>query len=401
MSASKRPMESQSQPLHSRLDIDVGRCSCLSISACNSKGVGRIDVGRLTPAAKDTVIRRRARKAGVLQSIGEHQLLPIEVAIDAGCVRFTNTQLLADEERAWLGKVSSILDLTTGYLSAGEKILQVVPGEYRVNVYCCVPNQSAVEQLAAISPGWDESLKDVDNLKNYWKATRRYRCPWNSKSLRRSVAVIVQLLPNSSGASSSGKVAIRECGCGGFALQWKFRSVVECPELVESSDWGELDVAWEKPIEVPQSPGKKKPKQSQQGAGGDSHPRYPMLFADESLQAFREALLSRVLLAQKGSKVDAEKVVPRITAETLKEFDDLSEDVSISSRLMLVLACVQIECGFLEKWVATDALSCFSGVECDFRLEFAAARQRTAVKELRMLREEIEGFSGLASPRRI
>ena len=65
----------------------------------------------------------------------------------------------------------------------------------------------------------------------------------------------------------------------------------------------------------------------------------------------------------------------KITAETLKEFDELSEDVSISSRFMLVLACLQIECGYLEEWVAADALVCFPAVERDFRIEFAAASQ--------------------------
>ena len=394
VAASKRPKKSQCQSLHARLHIEVGQCTCLYISACNSIGIGSIDIGGLAPAAKDAVSQRRVRKTEILQAISEKQFLPIEVGIAAGCVRFTNSQLASDEDSAWIGRASSVLDLSSGYLSVGERVLQVVPGEYWVNIYCYVPNESALQRLAATSPGWDESLKVVDNLKNYWKLTRQYRCPWNSKSLRRSVAVIVQLLPNSSGASSLGKVAIKECGSGAFALKWTFRTLNECPEMVEPCDWEGGDVDREVPVDVAHNSVKKKPEQSKMSSCGASHPQYPMLFADEALQTFRDALLSRVLLAQRGGKVDAEEVVPRLTAETLKEFDELSEDVSISSRFMLVLACLQIECGYLEEWVAADALVCFPAVERDFRIEFAAASQRKAIKELRMLREEIEEFSG-------
>jgi hypothetical protein len=76
----------------------------------------------------------------------------------------------------------------------------------------------------------------------------------------------------------------------------------------------------------------------------------------------------------------------------LKEFDDLVEDSLLYNRLMLVIACTQIECGYIEPRVADEANSSLSTKQRMYQLELTGAHRKKARTELRKLGADIEEF---------
>ncbi len=92
-------------------------------------------------------------------------------------------------------------------------------------MFCYLPNHSTVERLSSTTAIWEVSASLADNLKTYWKSTRRYKCPWTNKSLKCVVAVVVQLLPSSHPVDSLGKIKLKEYGTGQFALNWTYCSL--------------------------------------------------------------------------------------------------------------------------------------------------------------------------------
>lgn len=380
--------------LFSRVDIRLSATECLNICPCQADGVRLTELDPLLALPKETADQRRDRKAVTLEAIQRGSLLPIDVGIDAGYMRFVIMEMNEEEDASWIGKATSVLDASSGFISVQDHVLQLPAGIYQANTFCCVPSRSAVSRLASTTAGWEASSNLADNLKAYWKSTRRYKCPWTRKSLKHAVGVVVQLLPSSLAADSPGQVRIRDSGSKQFSLQWAYRSVSICPDLIEpvpleteeSSDW---EWSINDTPKVPKSTAKRSNTKT------TSHPLYPILFTDDEFGRFRDQLLGLVVAAQQSKGFEAHTVVPRLTAGVLKEFDELAEDSETYPQLMLVLACTQIECGFIEPAVADEALKCMPTVERMYELKLEGIQRKRANRELQKLREDITEFRDL------
>jgi hypothetical protein len=122
-------------------------------------------------------------------------------------------------------------------------------------------------------------------------------------------------------------------------------------------------------------------------------PRFPLLFAQDGFQLFRAELVSRVQQAIEEGAVDMTRIVPRLTAAMIKEFDDIAEDSALNDRFLLVIACVQIECGLIEQWVAADALRSIANLRNNVQVVMDKRNRQKFSKELNMLEEDIRTFS--------
>ncbi len=381
--------------LISRVDIELAETECLCICPCKADGVKLTELASFAPSSKETSIQRRDRKTRVLEAIQLGRLLPIDIGITAGYIRFVINALNEQEEASWLGKATGLLDASSGFLAVQEQVIQLPADKYQASIFCYVPNRSAVARLTSDVADWEESSSLVDNLKMYWKSTRKYKSPWTNKSLKDAVAVIVQLAPSTRKekvVDKSGKIEVTESGSKQFALAWSFRTLSECPDLIEPfpMEVEEENDEWEiVSVDVPKP---RKSKSARKKTGPAPHPIYPILFADEDLGRFREQLLGCVLAAQEARRFEAHQVVPRLTASTLKEFDYLAEDSLMYPRLMLVIACTQIECGYIEPRIADEAIECLPTMKRTYQLELAGAQRKKALSELNKLREEIEEF---------
>lgn len=379
------------QQLLSRVDVELAATECLTICPCQANGVQLTDLSQFSALEKETTAQRRDRKAKVLAAIHRGSLLPIDVGIAAGYVRFVIMEMNEEEDSSWVGKATSVLDASSGFIAIQDHVLQLPAGNYQANIFCYVPNRSAVSRLAATVSGWEASSNLVDNLKAYWKSTRRYKCPWTKKSLKCATAVVVQLLPSSLATDSRGKIVVKDYGSKQFALPWTYRSISKCPDLLEpipqeveeSSDW-----EWS----INELPKVQKASAKRSSTRTAAHPIYPILFSEEDFGRFRDLLLGLVIAAQESKRFEAHKVVPRLTASTLKEFDYLAEDTVMYPQLMLVLACVQIECGYIEPRVADEALDCIPIVERMYQLKLEGAQRKKANRELQKLSEDIIEF---------
>lgn len=377
--------------LFSRVDVELAATECLNICPCQADGVKLTELNQFAAVTNETAKQRRDRKAKVLEAIHRGSLLPIEMGIAAGYIRFVIMKLSEEEDTSWVGKATSVLDASSGFIAVQDHVLQLPAGIYQANIFCYVPNRSAVSRLASITSGWEDLSSLADNLKTYWKSTRRYKCPWTKKSLKCAVSVVVQLLPSSLAANSLGKFKVKDYGAKEFALQWAYRSISKCPDLIEpipleaeeSSDW-----EWS----TSDLPKERKSRATRSCTRTASHPIYPILFSDEDFGRFRDQLLGLVVAAQESKRFEAHKVVPRLTASTLKEFDYLAEDSGMYPQLMLVLACIQIECGYIEPRVADEALDCIPIMERMYQLNLEGAQRKKANRELQDLREEITEF---------
>lgn len=267
-------------------------------------------------------------------------------------------------------------------LRGSSRIEQIFP---RVDV------KLAATECLIICPCQADGVSLTDNLKTYWKSTRRYKSPWTKKGLKWAVAVVVQLLPTSLAADSRGKIEVKDYGSKQFALRWAFRSITKCPDLIEpipleageSSDW-----EWStNDLPVVQTA-----NATRHCTETTSHPIYPILFSDEDFGRFRDQLLGLVVAAQQSKRFEAHQVVPRLTASTLKEFDHLAEDPVMYPQLMLVLASTQIECGYIEPRVADEALDCIPTMERMYQIKLEGARRKKANRELQRLLEDIIEF---------
>jgi hypothetical protein len=377
-----------------RVDIELAATECISICQCRADGVKLTALNQFARLARETAAQRRARQARVSEAVQGGSFLPIDVGIDAGCIRFVLNSLNDQEEQSWLGKATGFLDASSGFLAMEERVIQLPADRYQVNVFCYVPCRRVVSRLASTGAGWDESANLVDNLKQYWKSTRKYKCEWTKKSLQQAVAVIVQLTPTSLAGESLDVSDVKEYGMNEFALKWSFRTISSCPdfiepffeEQVETDDWEILSVDVSKPRK--QTAAKSRTEQT-------SHPAYPILFSNDDLKLFREQLVEHVLAAQNSQRFEPHKVVPRKTKSSMKEFDYLAEDSQLYPRFMLVLACTQIECGYIEPGVADEALDCMPTMERVYQLDLKGTQLKKALRELQKLREEIEEFRDL------
>ncbi|MCA9130541.1 MAG: hypothetical protein KDB22_25810 [Planctomycetales bacterium] len=374
-----------------QVDVNLATSECISICQCKADGVRLTELKQFDPVAKETVAQRRDRRARISKAIHDGSVLPIDVGIGGVFIRFVLRPINAQEEQSWLGKSSGFLDATSGFLAIEDHIVQLPADRYQANVYCYVPSRCAVSRLAATVAGWDESLNLVDNLNQFWKSTRKYKCEWTKKSLQQAVAVIVQLTPTSLEEQSFVASDVKEYGARQLALKWSLRTLPSCPDFIEPCfEEQEEGDQWE--IESVDVPGPRKKPAANSADEQTTHPVYPILLSDDDLKQFREQLVSLVFAARKGPRFEPHKVVPRMTKNTLKEFDYLAEDSQLYPRLMLVLACTQIECGYIESAVADEALNCIPTMERVYKLDLKGAQQKKALRELRKLREEIEQF---------
>ncbi|MEZ6075807.1 MAG: hypothetical protein R3C56_09050 [Pirellulaceae bacterium] len=140
---------------------------CLTICPCQANGVQLTDLSQFSALEKETTAQLRDRKAKVLEAIHRGSLLPIDVGIAAGHVRFVIMEMNEEEDSSWVGKATSVLDASSGFIAIQDHVLQLPAGNYQANIFCYVPNRSAVSRLAARVSGWEASSNLVDNLKAY------------------------------------------------------------------------------------------------------------------------------------------------------------------------------------------------------------------------------------------
>lgn len=144
----------RNEKLFSRVDVELAATECLFICPCQADGVKLTELNQLSALANETANQRRDRRAKVLEALHRGGLLPIDVGIAAGYVRFVIMKMNEEEDTSWVGRATSVLDASSGFISVQNHVLQLPAGIYQANIFCYVPNRSAVSRLASTIAEW-------------------------------------------------------------------------------------------------------------------------------------------------------------------------------------------------------------------------------------------------------